>query len=70
MKKLLVGLLLVISSYSYAGQITLINSGLQVSGSTKYCFYSNGMYDKVIEVSASRQCPYTRTFSTESSDDE
>lgn len=69
MKKTIVALLLATSFSAAAGQTTLILSDEEVSGNTKYCFYSNSIYDKVIQISASRQCPYTKTFSTDDDDD-
>lgn len=68
MKHILMALLLVVSVSATAGQITIPNSGEEVSGNTKYCFYSNSNYDFTYEVSENRQCPYTRTFSTDEDD--
>lgn len=69
MKKTIVALLLAVSFSAAAGQTTLILSDEEVSGNTKYCFYSNSIYDKVIQISASRQCPYTKTFSMDDDDE-
>lgn len=69
MKKTIAWFLLTTSFPVMAGQTTLILSDEEVSGNTKYCFYSNANYDKVIQISASRQCPYTKTFSTDDDDE-
>lgn len=65
MKKIIAAVLLAVSFSVSAGQITLILSDQEVSGNNKYCFYSNANYDFTYVVSASRQCPYTRTFDTD-----
>lgn len=69
MKNILMALLLVASASAKAGQITIPNSGEAVNGDTKVCFYSNSNYDFTYEVSVNRQCPGTRTFSTDEDDE-
>lgn len=70
MKNILLVLLLATSASAKAGQITIPNSGETVSGDTKVCFYSNSNYDFTYEVSVNRQCPYTKTFSTDEDDEQ
>ena len=69
MKHILMALLLVVSASAAAGQITIPNSGEDVQGDTKYCYYSNSNYDFTYEVSVNRQCPGTRTFNTDEDDE-
>ena len=69
MKKILTVMLLAFSFTATAGQITLILSDSEVSGNTKYCYYSNSNQDEVIAIPKSRQCSYTKTFSTEDDDE-
>lgn len=69
MKKMLTVVLLAFSFTVAAGQITLILSDSEVNGNTKYCYYSNANQDEVIAIPKSRQCPYTKTFSTEDDDE-
>nr|DAY73832.1 MAG TPA: Gram-negative pili assembly chaperone [Caudoviricetes sp.] len=69
MRYVLMALLFVGSVSAYAGQITIPNSGESVNGNTKVCFYSNSNYDFTYEVSVNRQCPYTKTFSTDEDDE-
>lgn len=69
MKNILLVLLLITSASAKAGQITIPNSGETVSGDTKVCFYSNSNYDFTYEVSVNRQCPYTKTLSTDEDDE-
>ncbi|CAA7332654.1 Hypothetical protein MEKHABCG_00086 [Escherichia phage vB_EcoM_UP17] len=69
MKKILTVVLLAFSFTVAAGQITLILSDSEVNGNTKYCYYSNANQDEVIAIPKSRQCPYTKTSSTEDDDE-
>lgn len=69
MKKILTVVLLAFSFTVAAGQITLILSDSEVNGNTKYCYCSNANQDEVIAIPKSRQCPYTKTFSTEDDDE-
>ena len=63
MKHFLISLLFFTSSV-FAGSITLINSGEEVSGNVKYCFYESSIYSEVIPVDLNRKCPHTKTFDT------
>ncbi|BBK09339.1 hypothetical protein [Klebsiella phage 05F01] len=57
--------LLLLSSTTFAGQITVPLSDEYVSGDTKYCIYSHGGEDYTDTVRASRECKYTETFDTD-----
>lgn len=65
MKQILIAALVLVSTSAMAGNITIPNSGEEVSGDVKYCFYSNSNYDFTKEVSVHRQCPATKTFDTD-----